>query len=111
MKIELEIPKWAEEKNIWIFANQELIAYKMIASDLKTKTNRCLGCGECCESGHPFKPEQLLAFERAFAIGFIDGEPCPFLGPKGCHLTNNIPFSCARSDCSNHFDKCSERFE
>lgn len=112
MKLELEIPKWAEDKNIFVFANQELIAYKMHNElKLKVKVSRCLGCGACCESGHPFKPEQLLTIKKAIAKGFNSDGPCPFLGEEGCLLGNNIPFSCARSDCSQHFDKCTERFE
>ena len=110
MKIEIDIPDWAKEKNIFIFANQELIAYKICVSDkVKVKVSRCNGCSQCCESGHPFKPEQILSLESN--LNFIDGVPCPLLGEEGCLLGNNIPFSCARSDCSHHFDKCSEGFE
>jgi len=106
MRIELDIPEWAVGKHIYVFANEELLAYtnyiiekkperKEYYTPLKVKTARCNGCGQCCESGSPFD----------------DSIPCPHLTEDGCGLGHNIPFSCARSDCSITFDKCSERFE
>ncbi len=107
MKLEIEIPDWAKGKHIYIFANEELIAYsnyiiekkperREYYTPLKVKTARCNGCGQCCESGNPFN---------------ADEGACIFLKEHGCDLGHNIPFSCARSDCSITFDKCSERFE
>jgi len=48
MKIEIEIPEWAGERTIMIFAGQEPIAYKHYGKPLKVKTVRCNRCGECC---------------------------------------------------------------
>lgn len=107
LKIEFDVPEWAIGKHIYIFANQELIGYsnhiiekkpkkREYYTPLKVKTQRCNGCGECCESGSPFNNIE---------------EVCPYLTDRGCKLGNKIPFSCARSDCSITFKKCSERFE
>ena len=107
MKLLIEIPEWAKGKHIYIFANEELLAYTNFIIEKKPErreyytpllvktTERCNGCGQCCESGSPFDDEK----------------PCPHLTEDGCDLGNNIPFSCARSDCSITFDNCSERFE
>jgi hypothetical protein len=108
MKIELEIPEWAIGKPIYVFANQELLAYSLYIIEklperkeyytpLKVKTSRCNGCGDCCKDGSPFGSER--------------GEPCDHLTEHGCGFGPNIPFSCARSDCSKHYPNCTERFE
>ena len=106
MKIELEIPDWTKGEHIYIFSNQELIAYSQYLikknpkregyTPFKIKIQRCNGCGDCCESGSPFNDKDI---------------PCPHLTTTGCGLGVNIPFSCARSDCSITFTKCSEMFE
>jgi len=107
MKIEFDVPDWAIGKHIYIFANEELIGYsnfiiekkpkrKEYYTTLKIKTQRCNGCSECCESGSPFDDSEGT---------------CPHHTDKGCSLGTNIPFSCARSDCSITFKNCSERFE
>ena len=112
MKIELDLPDWAKEKNIYIFANEELLAYKWHNDDkVYQKTSRCSGCGQCCESGNPFNPIHWNFIKKIVEQSdFSDSEPCPFLGENGCLLGSKIPFSCVRSDCS-HFDECTEEFE
>ena len=97
MKLEIDIPEWAKEKNIYVFANEELIAYKWHHEDkVHHKIARCNGCGQCCESGSPFNGDE---------------GPCIFLKEHGCDLGTKIPLTCARSICYPTFDKCSERFD
>lgn len=49
MRIELEIPKWAEGRNIRIFAGVEALAnYCASKKTLYIKTKRCNLCGKCC---------------------------------------------------------------
>ncbi len=95
MKIELEIPKWAYGKPIYVIAGNELLAYKQPRvrkkpyskgyHSLMIKVERCNGCGQCCHD-------------------------CVFVRYDGCCFRDQIPLSCIVSDCSEGFDKCSERF-
>jgi len=107
MRIEFDVPEWAIGKHIYLFANEELIGYskfiiekkpqrRQYYTPFKIKSQRCDGCGDCCKSGSPFSDKEGI---------------CPFYTDKGCKLGTKIPFSCARSDCSITFKKCSERFE
>lgn len=121
MKIELELPDWAIGRNITIFAGKELLAYSSFVykkkpffkgyPELKIKEGRCNGCGTCCEQyGSPFTREQYneIIF-RLDTTEFKEMGRCPLLGDKGCILGDNIPFDCARSDCSR-MKNCTEQF-
>lgn len=49
MGITIELPEWAEERNISIMAGMELLAYKRAhESILYIKKVRCDFCGWCC---------------------------------------------------------------
>lgn len=49
MKIELELPDWAEERSIYVMAGIELVAYRLdITLPWQVKTGRCNMCGKCC---------------------------------------------------------------
>jgi len=49
MKIEIEIPDWCDERNIYVLAGIELAAYKDFNEDVfHIKTSRCIQCGKCC---------------------------------------------------------------
>jgi hypothetical protein len=48
MKIEIEIPDWADERHIYIMAGIELVAYKLLYEPWHVKTARCIMCGACC---------------------------------------------------------------
>jgi hypothetical protein len=51
MKIEIEIPDWAAERHLFIFAGIELLAYKKYGDDfISVKKERCNFCGACCEN-------------------------------------------------------------
>jgi hypothetical protein len=121
VKIEFDIPEWAIGRNITIFAGTELLGYtdfvrkkkplREFYSPLKVKDGRCNGCGTCCETaGSPFSKEQVFNLVlRLDEWTYQDDGKCPLLGENGCILRKQIPFSCARSDCS-HFDECTESF-
>jgi|OpeIllAssembly_1097287.scaffolds.fasta_scaffold962687_2 hypothetical protein len=50
MKITVEIPEWAQERDIYILAGFELLAAKKAGSKkLLVKKVRCNGCGNCCK--------------------------------------------------------------
>lgn len=53
MKIELTIPKWAENRHIYIIAGSEVIAKKEANNPFEIKTSRCNLCGECCKNCSP----------------------------------------------------------
>jgi hypothetical protein len=49
MKINIEIPDWCDERNIYVMAGIELAAYKDFNEDkFHIKTSRCNQCGKCC---------------------------------------------------------------
>lgn len=57
MKIELEIPDWAEptienKKDLYIFSGTEHIAVLRPGKQWVVKDGRCSMCGECCTSTH-----------------------------------------------------------
>lgn len=87
MKIELDIPAWAEERNIYVMAGVEMVAYRLAhEGEFKVKSVRCSGCGKCCmdlPEGH---------------IQRNDSGNCIHLVPDGekwvCDLGVHRPFSC-----------------
>lgn len=89
MKMELEIPDWAFEKNLYIISalegDIELVAYRELGKRWKVKDYRCNQCGSCCckwfNSSNP-KENPCEQYE------FRDG--------KGyCKLSVGMPFNCA----------------
>lgn len=121
--ISFELPKWAEGKNIYILAGEELIGimeHKITHVEgehvgcydpllLKTADGRCNGCGSCCESGNFFRNELIVDFLNRLSE-YVPGNPCPMLGESGCLFGTSIPFACARSVCTS-FANCTERLE
>ena len=89
MKIELELPEWTDERNIYIMAGIELAAYKNRGGKWLVKTERCNQCGKCCMN---------LRLEHPFPV--IDGrcahlEKEPGKAPKyRCALGLQRPFGC-----------------
>ena len=91
MKIEVEIPDKYKDRNVWIFAGIEPVAFKLFDNQKwKVKTGDCSTCGKCCQNldndKWPFK--------------IIDGV-CEHLerrpGKKKtylCRLNINRPFGC-----------------
>ena len=124
MKIELDIPKWAKGKHIYVFAGRELLVQldylikfidgKHVGSydvlKIKPEDGRCTGCGTCCETlGSPFSQQGVIdLLDRLSKYEFSDEGRCPFLGENGCSLGSNIPFSCARSNCQG-MENCTEK--
>lgn len=91
MKIELDIPEWAQERHIYVFAGIELLGVKTPGGPLKVKTGRCSMCGRCCKSC-----EHLLT-----------------IGQKRlCRLGSNRPFACGASEGPRpHIPECTESYE
>lgn len=49
MKIEIELPDWTDERNIYVFAGIELAAIKTFReNEFRIKDTRCNSCGKCC---------------------------------------------------------------
>ena len=63
MKLELEIPDWAGDMEMYIFSSIELVAFKPAGKNWHVKTGRCHQCGKCCGLGKPDLCEHL--YERA----------------------------------------------
>ena len=127
MKIELTIPKWAENKRISVFAGNELIAQNevvrkfnketkkhdiIIHHPFKIKMGRCNGCGDCCNTGgSPFPLKMLEEVKKRLKdYEFKPNGICPLVDKDGCILKGKIPFSCASSNCEGWSENCTERF-
>lgn len=105
MKIIVELPPWADERHIRIFAGIELAAYKLAHEDkFKIKTSRCNFCGRCCMDVH---------VDHMFGRDPITGN-CRFLVKNGdtyeCSLGIGRPFSCCKS-IPTQIAECTEKFE
>jgi len=128
MKIEFEIPDWAENRRISIFAGSELLAQKDVIikfnketkkhdiieyPSIKVKIRRCSGCGDCCgEGGSPFPKKMLEEVKsRLKDYEYSQHTPCPLLAEDGCILKGKILFSCASSNCEGWSEHCTEVLE
>lgn len=49
MKIELELPDWADERTLFVMAGLEMVAFKEPNKPWMIKTGRCSQCGRCCK--------------------------------------------------------------
>ena len=81
MELVIQLPEWAEQLDIRIFAGMELLAFKHFKGPLMLKTSRCNQCGDCCKQiKGDFPPH-------------TDGV-CDFLKDNVCSLGTSRPFSC-----------------
>jgi hypothetical protein len=48
LKIEIEIPDRYKDRNLWIFAGIEPVAYRAYKKGWKIKISDCSICGKCC---------------------------------------------------------------
>ena len=88
MKLEIDIPEWAEGEVIRVLGGINLIAIKEPGKPLENKTKRCVRCGECCRQ----LPDNWLYKTK-------DGV-CEHLGDNGngatqCNLGINRPTLCS----------------
>lgn len=83
MRIELDIPDWANTKNLYLVSaldeDIELVAYKEINKEWKVKEIRCPICGDCC---------------RKWINANTNGGFCNHLKDNKCDLGKHMPFSC-----------------
>lgn len=104
MKIEIEIPGWAEERAIYVFAGVELAATKVPGGKWQVKTGRCNMCGKCCTN------------LKKHVFPLIDGQ-CIYLQKEPgqndewlCGLGILRPFGCCIGSPSK-VPECTEEFE
>ncbi len=58
MRLEIDLPDWVENLNIYIFADFELAAKKITTKNWEVKVEPCSHCGDCCKNitdGHKRK--------------------------------------------------------
>ena len=124
-KIEIEIPEWAKEQHIYVFAGDELLAIQDIHTvhqdgehilvrqplRVKPENGRCTGCASCCNTGTVIHKKLLQEMKtRLVDYEYADSGPCPFLDDDGCILGSVKPFSCVTSICSS-YEGCTEVLE
>jgi len=100
IKVNIQLPDWADGKDIFVFAGSEEVARKVPDQDSWwVKVGRCEQCGKCCSDlgsgeGHPF--------------AVINGV-CEHLKDGGCGLRGYRPFACCigggSSDCPVTFEE------
>lgn len=74
---------------------------------IKPEDGRCNGCGSCCSSSGV--SEKLLNEMSDALINWnTESEACPFQTDTGCLMRGWIPFSCAKSLCTD-YDGCTEK--
>ena len=104
MKIEFELPDWAEERGIYIFAGIEKLGYKFPDEKLYIKTSRCNMCGKCCMNlkthSHPIVDGKCIHLKKEV------GNNPRWL----CRLGLNRPFGCGLGTPSN-MPECTEKYE
>ena len=87
MRIELDLPDWVKERNIYIVSalngDIELATYKELGENWKVKDIRCGRCGDCCtkwiNSPNPKEPCEHWELKD---------------GKAYCKLDVGMPFNC-----------------
>jgi len=105
-KITIELPRWAKDRNIYVLAGIELLAYRLRGGKLMIKVSRCSKCGKCCMNLKPI---------RKIFPPIVDGK-CVFLTKQGpeyiCGLGVMRPHSCNIGVPSkDKIPECTEVFE
>lgn len=94
MKLIIDIPDWALERHIRVFAGTELFLYKPTDSNIVyTKTARCNLCGWCCTD----------IKDKPWPFGVDDEGDCKYLDKRNknemlCKLGVARPFGCCFTD-------------
>jgi len=79
MRIELELPEWANRSNLYILSETEPVAYKLKDRAWMVKVGHCRMDGECC-----------MNHSKAFPFETIDGQ-CIYLKKE---VGNNDRWRC-----------------
>jgi hypothetical protein len=88
MKIVLDLPDWAFEKEMVILSWTELVAHKRPGENWFVKTGRCNKCGECCKNIGPGNPMYNgTSICPKLGVGFVAEKNI-------CTLDVDRPFSC-----------------
>lgn len=105
--ITLEVPEWAEERHIYVFAGREVIARKLVDKPLEVKTVRCNLCGECCRNCS----DDWMFGQTNGVCNHLRYERTPNGDGWFCKLRGDIvPFTCCKGKYED-LEKCCIRFE
>ena len=104
MKIVLDVPEWAMQRRIAVFAGVEMLAEWHPLQDkdnLLVKVDRCNQCGDCCRG---------VNLTNSPTLKSIMGQ-CIYLAPNGdkwdCTIASNRPIACMYDPTKENMPNCS----
>jgi len=97
--IEIEIPEWVKDNNIYIMAGMNLLAYRYRGGLLMVKTQQCSMCGNCCmnlDEKHPFSDPQKACQYLEKEVGDNQHWLCGLgaMRPHGCAVAHSTYKNC-----------------
>lgn len=104
MRIEIDLPEWADDRPLIILSGQELVAKYTQETGWKVKAERCYKCGECCCD---IAPDHL-------PFGVTGDGKCKMLLSDGsCGAGHQKPFACLDDPVESEFAflGCSIRYK
>jgi len=112
MKVTFDIPDWALQRDIYLFAGTEVVAMIPYSKGERwTKTGQCDYCGRCCENLPRIVQEPISREKNNNCIHLVKiGEK------KECELGARRPWSCSVYDmhlgqCPDADELCAIRYE
>jgi hypothetical protein len=110
MRITLDLPNWATDRTLRIFAGLEFVAGKLPTdTKWKVKTARCNRCGACCKNLDEGRGNDIFPLKNDGACSYLVKD-----GPGeiySCSLagSGNMPFACQLDPPNN--PKCCITYE
>jgi len=102
-----DLPEWTGERDLYVMAGLELVAYKHQGDVWKVKTSRCSMCGTCCENIGKYPGTEFFPINKDGSCGHLKNDGYK----RVCGLGVSRPFSCSIGLGLNSYSGSTERFE